>query len=181
MHFRGKSFEALLQPHIKHLYQVAYRLCGNPHDSEDLIQDLLIKLYPQQKEMQKIEYLRAWMARILYHLYLDTKRREKRSPLTWADNDEQVLEGLVDNNFSPEALVESDFQQQWLIEALNSLTDNQRVLIILSDVEGYTLKELAHTLDVPVGTVKSRLSRARAILRELLKMEPNQQNYRSNN
>ncbi len=181
MTFRKKSFEALLQPHIKHLYQVAYRLCGNPYDSEDLIQDLLIKLYPQQQDMQKIEYLRAWMARVLYHLYLDTKRREQRSPLAWIDNDETKLDSLVDNNLSPSELVESEFQQTWLLEALNSLNDNQRVLIILSDVEGYTLKEIAITLEIPIGTVKSRLSRARALLRDLLKMEPNQQHYRSNN
>ncbi len=181
MSFHKKSFEALLQPHIRHIYQVAYRFCGNTHDSEDLIQDLLVKLYPQQEEMQSIEYLRAWILRVLYHLYLDTKRREQRSPMARLDDDESKLDSVVDTSLSPEALVENDFTQQRLTDALTMLNDKHRVLVILSDVEGYSLKELATILDTPIGTVKSRLSRARSQLRILLSTEPSQQNYRSNN
>ncbi len=180
MRFGKKTFETILQPHIKHLYRVAYRLCGNTPDSEDLIQELLIKLYPQRNEMQSIEYLRAWMVRVLYHLYLDIKRREQRSPMAWLDNDETKLDRLTSNNTTPEALAEETSSQQQLINIVNTLNDDQRVLIILSDIEGYTLKELANILDIPIGTIKSRLSRARSQLRTLLSREPYQQNYHAN-
>lgn len=180
MFFRKKSFEAILQPHVKHLYQVAYRLCGNKHDSEDLIQDLFIKIYPQQEKMQSIEYLRAWMVRVLYHLYLDQKRREQRLPMAWLDNDDSVLETIADDNPTPDEFVENNFTQKRILAALDELSENHRTLIILSDIEGYTLKELVTIIDTPIGTVKSRLSRARAQLRDLLTMEPNQQNYRLN-
>lgn len=181
MIFRKKTFEFIIQPHIKHLYQVAYRLCGNVHDSEDLIQDLLVKLYPQQQKLQSLEYLRPWMVRVLYNLYLDAKRSEQRSPMAWLDGDETALDDVVDEGLTPEAQVENDFTQQRLLDSLNRLNDNQRVLIILSDVEGYNLKELSTILDIPIGTIKSRLSRARSQLRVSLNMEPYQQNYRSNN
>jgi RNA polymerase sigma-70 factor (ECF subfamily) len=165
---RGGSFEAVLAPHIEHLYRLAYRFTGNRADAEDLVQDLLVKLYPRRAELAAIDYLQPWLVRALYNLFIDSVRRAGRSPLTDASGDE-VLPALED---VPARDPEDPLLQQRLQQALLALNADQRSLIVLHDIEDYTLQELEQLLDAPVGTLKSRLHRARARLRGLLAMEP---------
>ena len=70
------SFESLLAPHVDHLYRLAYRFTGNSHAAEDLVQDVLVKLYRMQGEIERLEKPRPWLARVLYHEYVDRWRRE---------------------------------------------------------------------------------------------------------
>lgn len=166
------SFEVLLAPHIEHLYRLAYRFTGQRDEAEDLVQDLLLKLYPRRHELEHIEALRPWLARTLYHHFIDTVRRAGRSPLTDSTSDTAILEELEDSAATPEQEVETLQLQRRLTDAMAALNPDQRAIVSLHDVEGYTLQELQTLLDTPIGTLKSRLHRARARLRELLEMEP---------
>ncbi|MDH5181543.1 MAG: RNA polymerase sigma factor [Gammaproteobacteria bacterium] len=170
----GKSrqlgeFESLIGPHLLHLYQLAYRLTGRQTDAEDLVQDVVVKLLPRVKEMVAIEQLRPWLAKILYRKFVDHYRRNERSPVTLVPEMEELLENHIDETqFTPEADTENSLTQQHLKQALETLNQDQRTVVMLHDVEGYTLVELEVILDTPIGTLKSRLNRARGQLREYL-------------
>ena len=166
------AFEALLSPHIEHLYRLAYRFTGQRSDAEDLVQDLLVKLFPRQHELEHIERLRPWLARTLYHHFIDQVRRNERNPVTTAlailpDSHGNSLTELSTQGDSEHAVI-----QRQLAAALMRLSPDHRAVISLHDIEGYTLQELEFMLDTPLGTLKSRLHRARAGLREALAMEP---------
>ena len=168
-----EQFEALLQPHLQQLYRLAYRFTGQRADAEDLVQDVVLKLYPRLQEMQKIEHLGPWLARVLYRHFVDRVRSKQRSPLHLVDKDESVLAEHRDEKPGPAENVEAALLQNRLLEALNQLNEDQHALMILHDVEGYTLNEIQSMFDVSIGTLKSRLHRARSRLRELLEnMEP---------
>ena len=83
------SFEALLQPHVAVLYRHAFRLTGNVSDAEDLVQDLLVKLYPRRRELTKIEKLRPWLFKVLYRLFIDQRRKASRNPLHLVSGEEK--------------------------------------------------------------------------------------------
>ncbi len=172
-------FEAIVRPHVKALYQIAYRFCGNKADSEDLIQDLLLKLYPKYDELVKIENLKPWMSRVLYHLYIDKIRQNDRRPDVVMDVDpDTVLSELNNRVSSPESELDNSLIQKEINDAMQLLNADQKALVVLHDMEQYTLPELSIMLDTPVGTLKSRLHRARASLREtLLKRSTNMEPF----
>ena len=176
-----EQFEKLMQPYLHQLYKLAYRFTGQQADAEDLVQDVVVKLYPRLQEMQKIEQLGPWLARVLYRHFIDRTRSQQRSPLQLV-NDESDFEKHRDEMPGPAENVETAVLQNRLQEALNQLNEDQRALMILHDVEGYTLNEIHNILDVSIGTLKSRLSRARSRLRQLLQnMEPFVDGKRVNN
>ena len=165
------GFDTLVTPHMSYLYRLAYRFCGNTHDAEDLVQDLLIKLYPRYQELYDIEKLAPWLARSLYNLFIDSTRKDKRNPLHGAGEVEELKEHSSHQQEPDESLENAQLQQQ-LYKALAKLNLDQRALIGLHDMEGYTLQEIEKLINTPLGTLKSRLHRARQQLREQLSMEP---------
>lgn len=173
------QFENLLRPHLDHLYRVAYRFAGNVCDAEDLVQDLLVKLYPKLSELTAVEQLQPWLARALYYHAIDKIRREQRSPLRnridlHDDGREgDPLDSFVGAGHDPEHATEQTLTRERLQAAFARLNVEQRAVVSLHDIEGYSLEELAQLLDTPLGTLKSRLHRARAHLRALLTLEPN--------
>lgn len=174
MRRRGSAagFDALVSPHLVRLYRLAYRFTGAPEDAEDLVQALLVKLIPQQQKLAQVEQLGPWLARSLYHLYVDQLRRRSISPLDLGDGDGgEALEALATEPTAPEDAVEQLLTQERVAAAVAQLPDEQRMLIAWHDIEGYTLEELADRHHIPIGTLKSRLHRARARLRRML-MQP---------
>ena len=168
------QFEQLVEPHLERLYKYAYRLTGQRDEAEDLVQDLLVKLYPRLEEMKQIDKLGPWMARILYRMYIDNIRRQQRSPIDLTDDEEAVYESNASSQAGPLESVDNDLTHEIINAALQKLNEEHRVLIILHDVEGHNLQEIHEITGVPVGTIKSRLSRARAKLREMIrKRDPN--------
>jgi len=167
----GNEFENLIAPHIERLFRLAYRYCGEVQKAEDLVQDLLLKLYPRRQELHQIDALGPWLARSLYNHFIDTTRREQRSPLHASVSDE-VLSIIPSGGDEPEQeLARSDMQRQ-LEKAMQRLSPEQRALVSLHDIEGYTLQELETMLETPIGTLKSRLHRSRQYLRNALEQEP---------
>lgn len=173
------AFETLLRPHLDALYRLAYRFTGNPADAEDLVQDVLIKLYPRRAELASIEQLRPWLARVLYRQFVDNGRRHARSPFAslqqTRDSDqlapEDPLAALPDPAPGPEEMAVLHAGHLCLQQALDSLGADHRLVLMLHDVEGYTLNELETLLETPLGTLKSRLHRARRQLRDRLEAE----------
>ena len=160
------SFEELLASHMEPLYRTAYRFSGNQHDAEDLVQDLLIKLYPRHAELLKVERLRPWLTRVLYNLYVDSRRSEGRSPIESGHDD--LLDRQESGFDGPMQALHQESLQQRILQGMEQLGDDHRVLLILHDIESYTLPEVSEILGVPVGTLKSRLHRSRAKLKKIL-------------
>jgi RNA polymerase sigma factor (sigma-70 family) len=176
-----RSLEALLRPHFPAVYRLAYRLAGNTADAEDLVQDLFVKICARRQEFEALEQPRPWMLQVLYRIFLDGARRRQRGPVILADDSElasgleqgQALDGVSGAEPGPPARLADDQRRALLLEAWNGMSEEHRSVLLLHDVEGYGLPELNIILDTPLGTLKSRLHRARKILRDsLLEMEP---------
>ena len=168
----ASKFEELVHPHINYLYRLAFRFCGNQEDAEDLVQDLLIKLYPNRDELEKIEKLRPWMTTSLYRMFIDDYRKKARSPLELIDDETAFYDTMVSDDFAPDMTLAEDQRINQLQAAFNRLSENHRVLLTLHDIEGYRLVEIETMLGTPVGTLKSRIHRARAKMRGMLSWDP---------
>ena len=170
-----RGFEQLLQPHVDHLYRLAYRFAGNKPDAEDLVQDLMIKIYPRRKELDQVENLRPWLVRVMYNLFIDGKRRQSRSPIHLTVDNTPDHEGsdpldyLESEHRGPEEETARHLYNGHMVRTFDQLSNDHRMVITLHDIEGYTLEEMTAILDCPIGTLKSRLHRARARFRDLLK------------
>src|SRR5690242_7065322 len=156
------SFQDLIGPHLKPLWQTAYRFTGRREDADDLLQELLVRLYPQREKLPRVEQLRPWLVRSLYHLFVDGRRSWLRNVLSLVVPDsEDAMPAVPSEAPGPEAAAEADHLNAALLQALARLDPDQRAVVALHDMEGYTLAELQDTLEVPIGTLKSRLFRGR--------------------
>lgn len=172
------EFERLMHEHVPALYRAAYRWTGAVDRAEDLVQQLLVRLYPRLAELRELDRLRPWAMRVMYRIFVDELRRERASPVqfgaeTPTDPEIQTAEdeAWLDPGPGPAELAEQDLTQERLLRAWERLGQEHRVVLSLHDIEDYTLPELAQIMDIPLGTLKSRLHRARARLRELLAAE----------
>lgn len=172
------EFERLMREHIPALYRCAYRWTGAVERAEDLLQELLVRLYPKLAELRTLDSIRPWALRVLYRIFVDQLRRERSSPVQYGaaapGEDEGALddgEAFIDPAAGPPELAEQQLTQERIIAAWAQLGEEQRAVLSLHDIEDYSLPELAQIMDVPIGTLKSRLHRARAKLRERLAME----------
>ncbi len=164
---KGESFESLLQPHIPDLYGLAHRLTGRQADAEDLVQAVLIKLYPDWRSLLAVRELRPWLARVVYNAYVDQWRRARLAPLAAAECEGDPVGDHATTAGPAAEAVKAELGDR-LTAALDVLPAGHRDLLILHDVQGYTMRELETVLMLPLGTVKSRLFRARARLRQAL-------------
>ena len=162
------QFEKLVSPHFNNLYKLAYRLTGQRDNAEDLVQDLLLKIYPRLEEMQGIDKLAAWLSRVLYRLFIDQYRQRQRSPITLMSDEDVIYDTHASNMAGPSDVANSELTQELINSALEQLHEDRRILIMLHDVEGYNLQEINDMTGIPVGTIKSRLSRARNKLRKII-------------
>ena len=170
---KKKPFDALVAPHMNGLFKVAFQYTGNQHDAEDLLQDLLMYLFTKQDDMQNIEKLKPWLMRCLYNRFIDMYRKKQRQPNLEDIDDEKVqpLFKHYDNHQSAE-------QQDEIYSALNTLSADQRAVVTLHDINGYTLPELAEIMAIPLGTLKSNLHRARATLKKRISLQPSELSVR---
>lgn len=172
-----ESFEALVAPHVEHLYRLAFRFTRNTAAAEDLVQDVLIKLFRIQDQIAGLERPKPWMARVLYREYVDRWRRDRLAPINLSELEpageesergENIAEAEVDPSANPERDAMGSQLREQLSAAIAALSEDHRTVILFHDVEGYTLEELSTVMSLPIGTLKSRVHRARARLRELL-------------
>jgi len=150
------------------LYRLAYRFSGRRENAEDLVQELLVRMYPRVNELRGLEKPGPWLAKSLYHLFIDETRRENRAPISLLDDAAMEVEDLACVNAGPERDLHKERWLEQVERAVYRLNPDQRSLVAMHDMEGYSLPELAEMLDTPVGTLKSRLHRARSRLKELI-------------
>jgi RNA polymerase sigma-70 factor len=170
----GFAFENEALAHLDRLYSAALRMTRNPTDAEDLVQETYVKALRGRESFKPGTNMKAWLYRILTNAYINSYRKAARSPQTsgdeeitdWqlaraASHDSQGLRSAemeaLDN--TPDAVV---------AEAMASLAENYRLAVYLSDVEGFSYKEIAAIMGTPIGTVMSRLNRGRSQLRKAL-------------
>ena len=169
-HPNNAGFDQLLRPHMERLYRLAFRLAGNKAEAEDLFQDVLTKIYVRLDDLIDIDHPGSWLSRVMYNHFIDNRRKYARQRLVMVE--EGSLPGdSVDSlpgNASPEQDVERLDNILRLEGALAELSEDHRLVILLHDTEGYKLEEIQSFTGDPIGTIKSRLHRARARLRELL-------------
>ena len=170
---RARRFEKCVKPHLNSLYRFAYRLTGQRDDAEDLVQDVLVKLYPRADEVLALEQPAPWLRKVLYRHFVDGRRREKRAPIVHWDGAEghgvyEHLVQLAEGGLQPDHALQDQQFQRVMREVLDGLPPEQSALLLLHDVDGWRQEDIAVVMDIAVGTVKSRLHRCRMMLRDRL-------------
>lgn len=170
---QNRAFEKLVRPHFDRLYRLAWRLTGQKSEAEDLFQELLIKAFGKLDDLVQIDEPGSWLSRVMYNLFIDERRRFARRRMHTVEEGEMAGDGLaglpgLPGPDNPEFDQRRFERLKKLDAALSQLSDDHRVIVLLHDTEGYKLTEIQELIGIPVGTVKSRLHRARARLREIL-------------
>lgn len=154
-------------PHLDLLFRVAVRLTGDPAAAEDLVQETMLKAIRGWSSFRPGSNARAWLVTILRNQFINGWRQRSRGP---TQVDLEAVPELPDTATpDPEATFFDDLLDDEIVRALAELPDDFRAVVVLSDLEGLPYAEVAEALDIPVGTVKSRLFRARRILQHRLR------------
>ncbi len=166
---RRASFEREALVHLDALYRVALRLTGNAADADDLVQETMLKAYRAWDQYEKGTNAKAWLLTILRHAFINEYRRRSRHPET-VDVDTiepfAVFGEIQDED--PQGAFFDRIVDDEVLRAIDALPEVFREAVVLSDVEGLSYDEIAKILEVPVGTVKSRLFRGRQLLQAKL-------------
>lgn len=167
-----KIFENELLPHVGALQTFAYHLTYNQDDADDLVQETYLKAYRFIDKYDEGTNAKAWLFKILKNAYINEYRKKVKAPtkvdyeeiVAYHDTDDDRISGYSD-------LRQEIFEHMMgdeVTSAINSLPIDFRTVILLCDIEGFTYEEIAHIIDIPIGTVRSRLFRARNLLKEKL-------------
>lgn len=161
------DFDAEVLPHLDTLYRVALRLTGDPAAAEDLVQDAVFRALRGWSSFREGSNARAWLVTILRNQFINGWRARRRAPVQ-VDAD-AIPEPPDRNDPDPEGRFFAELVDDEVLAALDALPDDFREVVVLSDLEGLPYAEVAEALGIPVGTVKSRLFRARRILQGRLR------------
>ena len=168
---KGNAVEEKVLPFVPYLHRMAFRLTGTQSEADDLVQELLIKLLERPALLDGVEYLKTWLVRCMHNLYIDGVRRNAKMVTL----DQGELEDAIDADegssqplLAPDKVADKEMLMKAIKQCLSCLSAEHRVVVVMHDMEGYQLPELSTQLDIPLGTLKSRLHRARAKLRLLL-------------
>ncbi len=168
-----RIFEEEFLPQIDALYTFAYHLTYNEEDANDLVQETYLKAYRFIDKYIEGTNAKAWLFKILKNVFINQYRRKSKQPTKVDFEDIVTYQDEEDTNFSSyQDLREEMFQDMMgdeVTNAINSLPVDFRVVILLCDIEGFTYEEISKIIDIPIGTVRSRLHRARNMLKEKLK------------
>lgn len=163
------SFEELAARYETKVYTIAYRYTGNHHDASDLAQEAFIRVYRAIGGFRGESSFLTWLYRVVTNVCKDEMRRRARENTVSIDEmAERGKQAVPELKTGPlETVLHREWQEE-IQEVLNSLSYEQRTVIIMRDIQGYTYEEIAFFLECSLGTVKSRLSRARNTLKNLL-------------
>jgi RNA polymerase sigma-70 factor (ECF subfamily) len=177
-----RVFEEEFLPQIDALYTFAYHLTYNEEDANDLVQETYLKAYRFLDRYEAGTNAKAWLFRILKNAFINEYRKKSKQP-NRVDIDEVTnIRDEEDTNYSSYLdLREEMFQGMMgdeVTNAINSLPVDFRAVILLCDIEGFTYEEIAKIVDIPIGTVRSRLHRARNMLKDKLKSYAESKGYK---
>jgi RNA polymerase sigma-70 factor (ECF subfamily) len=178
-----RDFERQALPFLDSLYNTAYRLARNSEDAEDLVQETYLKAYRSFDQFTPGTNLKAWMFKILKNAFINEYRRRQAVP---QESDFAEIEENLESHLRPDAAGQIKDPEQEALEgaldedvqrALDELPPDYRMAVVLADLEGFSYKEIADILEIPVGTVMSRLYRGRKLLEEVLLRYARTHNY----
>lgn len=164
-----RDFDDEALPHLDALYRVALRLTTDPTQAEDLVQDTMLKAYRSWRQYRPGTNVKGWLLTILRNTFINDYRRRKLEPVAMdleTAEPHAVFREMADAD--PEGSFFAQIVDQKVLEAIDNLPTEFREVLVLSDMEGMSYAEIAETLEIPVGTVKSRLFRARRQLQGVL-------------
>jgi len=173
LHQRGWDFEAAAMPYLDPLYNAAYRMARNPQDAEDLVQETYLKAYKYYDKFEEGTNLKAWLFKILKNTFINSYRKKQQAPpkADFADIEESFETTVRDDSGqarNPEEELLEKVLDEDVQHAMEELPHDYRMVVLLADLEGFSYKEIADILEIPVGTVMSRLYRGRRLLEEAL-------------
>lgn len=167
-----KEFEEEALPHLDALHSYALKLTNDPDEADDLVQDTMLKAYRFFDKFEKGTNCKAWLFQIMKNSFINNYRKSAKEPDKVDYEDVQNFyenikaEEVNSSHFESDAF--HDILDDEIVNALSTLPDDFRTIVFLSDIEGYSYEEIASFLDCPIGTVRSRLHRARKMLYALL-------------
>jgi RNA polymerase sigma-70 factor (ECF subfamily) len=180
---KAAIFDGEFMPHIHSMYNFAYRLTLDRDDAKDLVQDTYLKAYRFIGSFQQGTNAKAWLFRILKNSFINDYRKKSKEPnkVDYQEVETYYNSEDVNRQITPDLRVESlkDMMGDEISNALNSLDVDFKTVIILCDLEGFKYEEMAKILDIPIGTVRSRLHRARNLLKEKLSAYAKSMGYKN--
>jgi RNA polymerase sigma-70 factor (ECF subfamily) len=180
---KQEDFEEEIIPHLDAMYNFALRLTSDPSDAEDLVQDTIVKAFRFFSSYEKGTNAKAWLFRILKNSYSNNYRKKSKQP-NQVDYDEvstfhETIRSELPHTSDLEDKMFRDLVDDDISQALEELPEDFRTVVLLCDVEGFTYEEIANMLDVPIGTIRSRLHRGRNLLKAQLKEYAEKRGFRS--
>jgi len=168
-----EALNELIRKHQDRAYQYAFRLTRNPDIAADVVADAFVRINNALKNFKGNAAFTTWLYRIITNCYLDQRKREKGKGNLSLDSgfqqdDEDITREIEDPGRTPDELVERNQREALLQKALGQLPEFQKSMIVMYHAEQLSYEEIAESLDITIGTVKSRLNRARISLREIL-------------
>ncbi len=159
------AWEAFVRRFQRRVYSIAFGYSSGADEARDLAQDIFIRLYETRGRWAPAEVFTAWLVRVARNVCLDALRRRKARPPAHDIQADEMFD-LTDPRLTPESALEASRDRQLVWKALRSLSRLSREIILLKDIQGFSLQEIAAMLRAPIGTVKSRSNRARLELAE---------------
>ncbi|MCX8053080.1 MAG: sigma-70 family RNA polymerase sigma factor [Armatimonadetes bacterium] len=171
------AFDELVRRYEKRVFNCALRITGNYNDAADVAQEAFIRAFHSIQTFRGDAKFATWIYRIVTNVYLDERKRSKAHRTTSLDEaieleENSVTRQIEDGAPTPDEVVENKERLRALQKAINSLPDYQRIIVTLYHTQHRSYEEIAEILKLPIGTVKSRLNRARLALAEILESEP---------
>lgn len=167
------AFEKLIEIYQKKVFNIAFRMMGNYEDANDAAQEVFIRVFRSLESFKEQSAFSTWIYRITTNVCLDELRKKKNKKLIYIDEeikneDGEVKRQIESDEPTPEILAEKNEIKKFINEAINSLSEEHKLVIVLRDIQGFSYNEIASITKTPEGTVKSRINRARQALKEIL-------------
>lgn len=170
------AFDALISKHSTRAYQYAFRLTRNPEEASDVVAEGFVRVYNAIQNFKGQSAFTTWLYRIMTNCFLDIRKKEKtrqtmsiESALVTSEGDVEMQ--IEDEDASPHDAIERSERERRFELAVGKLPEYQKAMIVMYHAETMSYEEIAASLDLPIGTVKSRLNRARLTLRDLLQKD----------